>query len=213
MAHALVALRLPPVREMLPKGEGVAALGLINQPGSCMAAAPRIVVVLKDGLEAVEPADLTVAQRIGAQHLVGRTIHVLVVIARHQPHHRGALEELQEAELQHIGLQCIDIVEGAMEGRHALPRQADDEVYVQVDVARCQQAADMARYLLPVVHTRNGRQRLLIRRLDADLQLHAACGHRVQHFDDVLIEIVNGHLEMEVRAHRQWIGENMLQDG
>lgn len=48
MADLMVPMRLPPVGETLPEGEGIARFLRGNQVGGRMAAAARIVVILED---------------------------------------------------------------------------------------------------------------------------------------------------------------------
>ena len=64
MADLMVPMRLLPVGKALSEGEGIARFLRGNQVGGRIVTAARIVIVLKDGFEAVEPANLTVRQGI-----------------------------------------------------------------------------------------------------------------------------------------------------
>lgn len=72
---------------------------------------------------------------------------------------------------------------------------------MQVHIMEGKDAADMARYLLPMVDARNGRERLRIRRLDANLELHAAARQLAQGLEDLFVEVVDGDFKMEIRVH------------
>lgn len=111
MANLMIAMILPPVGKALPERKGIAVLLRLYQEVSRMAAAARIVVRLKDVLEAVEPADLSIRQGVGPKHFVRCHGHVRITVWLDELHHRSALEELQEAELQHVSVQLVDIVE------------------------------------------------------------------------------------------------------
>ena len=213
MADLMVPMRLPPVGEALPEGEGIARFLRGNQVGGRMATAARIVVILEDGFETVEPADLAVRQGIRYENLVRGHGHVAVAVRLHEFHHRGALEEFEEAELQHVGLQRIDVVERLRKRRHALAGQADDEVNVQVHVVEREDAPDMRSDLLPVVDARDGLQCLLVRRLDADLKLHAAARQARKCREHLFVEVVDGDFEVEIRAHAVRQIDEVLQDG
>ena len=213
MANLMIAMILPPVGKALPERKGIAVLLRLSQEVSRMAAAARIVVRLKDVLEAVEPADLSIRQGVGPKHFVRCHGHVRITVWLDELHHRSALEELQEAELQHVSVQLVDIVERPRERIHALARQANDEVDMQVHVVEREDAPDVRCNLFPVIAARDSLQCLLIRRLDADLELDAAARHLRQRLQDVFIEVIDGHLEVKVRAHRLRKGQDVLQDG
>lgn len=72
---------------------------------------------------------------------------------------------------------------------------------MQVHVVEREDAPDVRGNLFPVIAARDSLQCLLIRRLDADLELDAAARHLRQRLQDVFIEVIDGHLEVKVRAH------------
>ena len=70
----------------------------------------------------------------------------------------------------------------------------------------------MARNLCPMVHARDRRERRLVRRLDADFKLHAAARHPRQHAEHLVVEVVDGHLKMEIRPTRFGQARDVLEN-
>ncbi len=88
---------------------------------------PGIISPLEDVFQDLHIGDFFIRQPRRRQDFIG-PLRVVPVIVRVVAADAGALEELQETDLQFMGVQGIDIVEGLAQMAVVLIRQADDEV-------------------------------------------------------------------------------------
>ena len=88
---------------------------------------PGIISPLEDVFQDLHIGDFFIRQPRRRQDFIG-PLRVVPVIVRIVAADAGALEELQETDLQFMGVQGIDIVEGLAQMAVVFIRQADDEV-------------------------------------------------------------------------------------
>ena len=112
------------------------------------------------------------------------------------PHIRPG-QQLEKAQLQHLGTQRKGGVEAAAEGVVVLQRQPGDEVDVQVQIPLFRQQPDVLGQLAAVGAAVDGRQSGLVEALQPDLQLHRPLGEGAQQFQLPGGEDVPGDLKVQ----------------
>ena len=160
---------------------------------------PRIIIVLEDIRDPSELTQLRPGKPLRREHLVGRPHGIADVPLFCPPVHFRPREDLQKPKLQLVRVQRIYVVKRLPEPLIALEGEPRDEVHVEVDIFRAAQPLNISEQARQVRHPPYRRERLRIRRLDPDLQLHESRPKPLEKRKLLLRKQIRPYLKMKIR--------------
>ena len=157
-----------------------------------------VVIQLHHLLHPLQRQNVTIGKPAGEQHLIGRKIRVPDPVSRRHFLHMGALQHLQETQLQLIRPAGAHIVKGPPEAFHVLLRQAGDQIQVDMDVPSLPQPPHVFLKPRPVRGPPDRPQGVRIGGLHADLQLQKAGTKAPKQLQLLLRQNIRRDLKMEI---------------
>ena len=158
---------------------------------------PGVIGPFKDVFQDLQISYFFIRQPRRRQDFI-RPLGIIAVIAGIVAADAGALEELQEADLQLVRTEGVDVVEGLAQMVIVFIRQADDEVQMEVHRPQSDEAFHDVRNARPVIMAVDGLKRRLICRLDAHFQLDPSFRRPGQEIDIVIGEDAGLDFQVEI---------------
>ena len=133
VVDSAISLFLPKQAQLLEKGKGGGEDGCDKPDGA--QSLGGVVEGLDHFLQQFEPAQVVKRKAGGGKDLIGGLAAVADAVLFSVPPQAGAFEELEEAELQLVRLQPVDVVKRPAKGIIIFQRKPGDQVEMQVDIA------------------------------------------------------------------------------